>query len=89
VCLGIPGKIVEIHDADPFATALVDYGGIRKQACLAYIPDAVTGEYVIVHVGFAIARVDEAEALRTLGVLRAMSDQVAQELGQPLGEPPR
>lgn len=89
MCLGIPGKIVEIRDTDPFATALVDYGGVRKDACLAYIPDAATGEYVIVHVGFAIARVDEAEALRTLDVLRAMSDQVAQELGQPLGEPPR
>jgi hydrogenase expression/formation protein HypC len=84
MCLGIPGRIIEIRDADPFPFALVDYGGVRKDACLAYIPDARTGEYVIVHVGFAIARVDEAEALRTLDVLRAMGDQVAQELGEPL-----
>jgi len=84
MCLGIPGRIIEIHATEPFATALVDYGGVRKQACLAYISDAVPGEYVIVHVGFAISRVDEAEALRTLDVLRAMNDQVAQELGEPL-----
>ena len=84
MCLGIPGKIVEIRASDPFATALVDYGGVRKEACLAYIPDAVASEYVIVHVGFAITRVDEGEALRTLDVLRAMGDQVAQELGEPL-----
>lgn len=89
MCLGIPGRIVEIHEGDPFPTALVDYGGVRKEACLAYIPAASVGEYVIVHVGFAISRVDEAEALRTLDVLRAMSDQVAQELGRPLGEAPR
>lgn len=84
MCLGIPGRIVDIHDDVPFAIAVVDYGGVRKEACLAYIPDAVVGEYVIVHVGFAIARVDEQEAMRTLDVLRAMGDQVAQELGEPL-----
>ncbi len=89
MCLGIPGRVIEIRPTDPFPTALVDYGGVRKEACLAYIPDAVLGEYVIVHVGFAISRVDEAEALRTLDVLRAMADQVAQELGQALGEPLR
>jgi hydrogenase expression/formation protein HypC len=80
---------MQIRDADPFPFAVVDYGGVRKDACLAYIPDAEIGQYVIVHVGFAIARVDEEEALRTLDVLRAMGDQVAQELGQPLGEPLR
>jgi hydrogenase expression/formation protein HypC len=84
VCLGIPGRITEIRATEPFPTALVDYGGVRKEACLAYLPGAVPGEYVIVHVGFAIARVDEAEALRTLQVLRAMGEQVAQELGEPL-----
>jgi hydrogenase expression/formation protein HypC len=84
VCLGIPGRVAEIHQGDPFPTAVVDYGGVRKQACLAYVPDAAVGEYVIVHVGFAISRVDEAEALRTLDVLRAMADQVTQEIGEPL-----
>jgi len=87
MCLGIPGRITQIRAGDPFPTAVVDYGGVRKEACLAYVPDAAVGEYVVVHVGFAISRIDEEEALRTLGVLRAMADQVAQELGQALGEP--
>ena len=87
MCLGIPGRITQIRAGDPFPTAVVDYGGVRKEACLAYVPDAAVGEYVVVHVGFAISRIDEQEALRTLDVLRAMADQVAQELGQPLGEP--
>jgi hydrogenase expression/formation protein HypC len=87
MCLGIPGRITEIRAGDPFPTAVVDYGGVRKEACLAYVPDAAVGEYVVVHVGFAISRIDEEEALRTLGVLRAMAGQVAQELGQSLGAP--
>jgi len=84
MCLGIPGRIIEIRATDPFPTAVVDYGGVRKDACLAYIPDAALGEYVVVHVGFAISRIDETEALRTLDVLRAMTDQVTQEIGEPL-----
>jgi hydrogenase expression/formation protein HypC len=64
--------------------ALVDYGGVRKEAHLAYTPDAVVGDYVIVHVGFAISMVDEAEALRTLDVLRTMGDAVTNEIGEPL-----
>jgi hydrogenase expression/formation protein HypC len=84
MCLGIPGRIAVIREGDPFPTAVVDYGGVRKEACLAYIPGARVGEYVVVHVGFAISRIDEAEALRTLDVLRAMADQVAQEIGEPL-----
>lgn len=85
VCLGIPGRILEIRrDADPFACAVVDFGGVRKQAWLAYVPDARIGDYVIVHVGFAIAMVDETEALRTLDVLRSMADAVVGELGQAL-----
>lgn len=85
MCLGIPGRILEIsRDEDPFARAVVDFGGVRKQAWLAYVPDAAVGDYVIVHVGFAIAKVDEAEALRTLAVLRSMNDAVAGELGEAL-----
>ena len=85
MCLGIPGRILEIRrDEVPFARAVVDYGGIRKEAYLAYVPEAEVGDYVIVHVGFAIALVDETEALRTLEVLRAMGDAVTGELGQAL-----
>jgi hydrogenase expression/formation protein HypC len=63
---------------------MVDFGGVRKEVCLAYVPGVVPGGFVIVHVGFAITAVDEAEAERTLTVLRAMGDAVAAELGEPL-----
>ncbi|NUR26225.1 MAG: HypC/HybG/HupF family hydrogenase formation chaperone, partial [Catenulispora sp.] len=56
-----------------------DFGGIRKQVCLAFVPEAVVGDYVLVHVGFAISTIDQAEALRTLEVLRAM-DVIETEL---------
>jgi hydrogenase expression/formation protein HypC len=82
MCLGIPGKVVEIRDGGPLRMALVDFGGVRKEACLAYEPEVVMGDYVIVHVGFAISRLDEEEALRTLEMLRAIdAEGVAQEFG--------
>jgi hydrogenase expression/formation protein HypC len=84
MCLGIPGRITALTDADGLLMGTVDFGGVRKDVCLAYVPDARLGEYVIVHVGFAIARVDQAEAERTLDVLRAMGDAVEAELGEPL-----
>jgi hydrogenase expression/formation protein HypC len=57
---------------------------VRKEAHLAYTPDAAVGDYVIVHVGFAISTIDEDEALRTLDVLRSMGDAVTSEIGEPL-----
>jgi hydrogenase expression/formation protein HypC len=82
MCLGIPGKVVEIRDGGPLRMALVDFGGARKEACLAYVPEVGLGDYVIVHVGFAISRVDEEEALRTLEMLRMIDElMVDQELG--------
>ena len=80
MCLGIPGRIIEVHDEGGLAMGRVDFGGVRKEACLAYVPDAAVGDYVIVHVGFAISRVDEGEALRTLEILGQMGDLVQQEL---------
>ncbi|GGO41773.1 hydrogenase assembly protein HypC [Streptomyces lasiicapitis] len=76
--------MLDIHDDAGLRMATVDFGGVRREACLSYTPDADVGTYVIVHVGFAIARVDEAEARRTLDVLRAMADAVEGELGEPL-----
>ena len=72
MCLGIPGKVVEINDEGPLRMARVDFGGVRKEACLAYVPEVQLGDYVIVHVGFAISLVDEAEALKTLEILGQM-----------------
>jgi hydrogenase expression/formation protein HypC len=66
VCLAIPGQIVECYQRDGTAMAEVDFGGVRKQVCLQYLPGADRGDYVIVHVGFAIQRLDERSALETL-----------------------
>lgn len=66
MCLAVPGKIISIDDRDGTLMSLVDFGGIKKDVCLQYIPDAEVGQYVVVHVGFAIQRLDEASAMRTL-----------------------
>lgn len=74
MCLGIPGRIVEIHQDEGLAMGLVDFGGVRREVCLAYVEDQVQpGDYALVHVGFAIAKVDENEARRTFEALRQMS----------------
>jgi hydrogenase expression/formation protein HypC len=66
MCLAVPGQVVSIAEQDGQQMAQVDFGGLRKEVCLDYIPDAQVGEYVIVHVGFAIQRLDEASAQETL-----------------------
>lgn len=74
MCLGIPGRITELRDDRGLAMGTVDFGGVRREICLAYVADQVKpGDYVIVHVGFAISRVDEEEARRTYEALREMS----------------
>jgi len=73
MCLGIPGKVISIRE-DALPMAQVAFGGIVKEVCLAYVPEAKAGDYVIVHVGFAITRLDEAEAERTLAYLDEIGD---------------
>jgi len=74
MCLGIPGRIIDRRDDAGLAVGTVDFGGVRREVCLAYVADEVdVGDYVVVHVGFAISRVDEEEARRTFEVLREMS----------------
>ncbi len=80
MCLGIPGKVIEIRDDGPLRMGRVDFGGVRKEACLAYTPEVGLGDYVVVHVGFSISKVDEEEALRTIELLATMGDLVQQEL---------
>jgi hydrogenase expression/formation protein HypC len=62
MCLGIPGKLLAVHEQDGLAMGKVEFGGIAKDICLAYVPEAQVGDYVLVHVGFAISRIDEQEA---------------------------
>ena len=74
MCLGIPGKIIERHEDAGMPMGTVDFGGVRREVCLAYVADEVqAGDYVVVHVGFAISKVDEEEAQRTYDMLREMS----------------
>jgi hydrogenase expression/formation protein HypC len=73
MCLAIPGKVIEITD-DPFGVRMgrASFGGIVKQVCLEYAPEVQPGDYVLVHVGFALGKVNEAEALRTYKALEEM-----------------
>lgn len=86
MCLAVPGRIIEVRDERGTRMATVDFDGISKEICLAYLPDLVVGEYVIVHVGFAIARVDEASARETLALFRQLGI-LDEELGVAPAEP--
>ena len=66
MCLGIPGKVIEIWEEAGTRMACVDFGGTTKTVCLAYLPETQIGEYTIVHAGFAITRLDEVSAIETL-----------------------
>jgi hydrogenase expression/formation protein HypC len=78
MCLAVPGKIIEIYETGGLKMAKLDYGGVVREACLAYVPEAQVGEYAIVHVGFALSILDEAEALKTLEAFEEL-DRLAQE----------
>ncbi len=79
MCLGVPGKIVEIYETDGVRMGKVDFGGIFKEACLDFVPEAQVGDYTIIHVGFAITQLDEASAHETLAILQEM-DALADQL---------
>lgn len=70
MCLAVPGKLISIDAGSSPATGIVDFGGVRKRICLELLPEARLGQYVIVHVGFALSVVDENEALETLSMIR-------------------
>lgn len=85
MCLAVPGKIVSIREDDPpeVRRAKADFGGIQREICLAYTPEAKIGDYVLVHVGFALNVVDEAEAQRIFETLREMDELAQAEEGGP------
>lgn len=82
MCLGVPGKIVEIYESAGLRMGKIDFGGVTREACLTYVPEAQVGEYTIIHVGFALNVISEAEAQETLQLLREISD-FNSELGEP------
>ncbi len=77
MCLAIPGKVVEIRTQEGLQMARVQFGGVTRDACLDYVPETQVGDYVLVHVGFAISRVDEEEARRTYEALAEL-DQLGE-----------
>jgi hydrogenase expression/formation protein HypC len=72
VCLGVPGRVDTVWEVNGMRMATVDFGGIRKEVCLAYVPEVGVGDYTIVHVGFALTRLDEACARETLELMRSV-----------------
>jgi hydrogenase expression/formation protein HypC len=72
MCLAIPGKVVEIAEEKGLRMGRVDFGGVVKRVCLDYVPEVGVGDYTIVHVGFALSKIDEEEAVRTLELFRQM-----------------
>jgi hydrogenase expression/formation protein HypC len=72
MCLGIPGKVLEIYEVNEVRMGRVDFDGIQKEVCLAYLPEIQVGDYTIVHVGFAITQLDEQSALESLALFQQL-----------------
>jgi hydrogenase expression/formation protein HypC len=80
MCLGVPGKIVEKYEVSNLAMGKVDFGGTAREVCLTYVPEAEIGNYVVIHVGFAISILSEEEAMATLALLNEIMD-IEAEIG--------
>ena len=74
MCLGVPGKIIEIYQENGLRMGKIDFGGVTRDACLAYVPEAQIGDYTVIHVGFAISQLSEEEAQQTLALIREIAD---------------
>jgi hydrogenase expression/formation protein HypC len=85
MCLAIPGKVIETFKRSEMHMARVQFGGVVREACLEYVPETEVGEYVLVHVGFALSRIDEQEAQRTYQALAELGQ--LSELDIPEAEP--
>lgn len=85
MCLAIPGRVETVRTESGLRMADVRFGGIRREVCLQYLPEADVGDYVLVHVGFALSRVDEEEARRTYDLLRELGELDALDLPSPTG----
>jgi hydrogenase expression/formation protein HypC len=85
MCLGVPGKIIEKYEVSNLEMGKVDFGGTVREACLTYVPEARLGDYVVIHVGFAISILSEEEAMATLEILQEMID-LEDEIGPETAE---
>ncbi|HEX2475496.1 MAG TPA: HypC/HybG/HupF family hydrogenase formation chaperone [Lacipirellulaceae bacterium] len=92
MCLAIPGQVIELLEVEsPFTAALVEFAGVRRQVSLACVPDAVKGDYVLVHAGVAISRINADEAAKVLAALEELDldDELLEEPAAELGQNPR
>ena len=87
MCLAIPGRILETYDRNGLRMAKVQFGGVTRESCVEYVPSAQVGDYVLVHVGFALSVVDQAEAERTFKLLEEMGQLAELESGESNEEP--
>jgi len=74
MCLGVPGKIIEIYESNGLSMGKVDFGGVTREACLAYVPEVQVGDYTVIHVGFALHLISEQEAKETLELLKEIAE---------------
>ncbi len=81
MCLAVPGKVLGIDTSVDPVMAKVSFGGVEKQICLEWLPDVVVGDYVLVHVGFAISKVNEEEAMETLRLFEQLGDSADESDG--------
>ncbi len=79
MCLAVPGKILDIYETNGLLMGKIDFGGVIREACLSYVPEAKVGDFTIIHVGFALNLIDEQEALETLSLLDEISRQDTEE----------
>ena len=89
MCLGVPGKVTQVFRDSGVAMGVVDFGGIRRVCCLEFAPEVGEGDWVVIHVGFAISVVDEEEAARSYALLAEMGNLEGLDLPQDLAEPRR
>lgn len=87
MCLGVPGKIIDIYESNGLSMGRIDFGGTVREACLAYVSEAVVGDYTVIHVGFAISLLSEEEAHDTLAMLREIID-LEEEIGPEPADTP-
>lgn len=88
MCLAIPGKVLEAYDRKGIRMARAAFGGITREVCLQYVPEARVGDYVLVHVGFALSVVDAEEAARAYEILAQIGQLAELDVPQPVDDPP-
>lgn len=79
MCLAVPGRILEIYETNGLLMGKIDFGGVLREVCLTYVPEAKVGDYTIIHVGFALNIIDETDALETLALIEEITNQDIEE----------